>query len=235
MNILPSLILGAFVLWFVYGTASFLSSARISMKLVAMAESYSKEGANSRPMLVLGDSTAVGVGASAPQDSLAARAAAHIQASSVENYAKSGAVTSDLLQQIQQAKKEKYSLILVQIGGNDIIRFRSSKSAAAQLSEALNQLPDSDKVVVISAGNVGGAPLFPLFLRPLYTRLNVSYHEAFERAVEAKGFVYVNLYTAPSGNLIENHPEVYLAEDGLHPSTAGYALWFEAIRDELGK
>ena len=183
-----------------------------------------------RSVLILGDSTAVGVGAEKATDTVAGKVAAFMSATSVENYAVSGARVSDVLAQLHQAKHDQYELIVIQVGGNDIIAFTGAKKAAASLSEILANLPKSTQVIVISAGNVGGAPLFPFFMRPVYTHLNERYHTAFEEIVSESGHQYVNLRTAPGGMLIERNPETYLSSDQLHPSSAGYGLWFEAIK-----
>lgn len=217
-----------------YAGARFYLTLQISKALVNAAVPYERmTGGDAVPMLVLGDSTAVGVGASAPEDTVAGRAAAYLSATSVENYAVSGAVTADLPAQAAHAQLSHYRLILIQIGGNDIIRFHSVADSARTLSSVLESLPAADKVVVISAGDVGGATIFPLFLRPSYTHLNLAYHAAFAAAAANAGATYVNLYDDPGRVKINNDPGTYLAADGLHPSSAGYELWFEAVKPSL--
>lgn len=184
-------------------------------------------------MLVLGDSTAVGVGASTPKESVAGRAAIAIRAHSVENYAVSGAVVADLPAQIARAKRADYDLILIQIGANDIVRLHSPGKTADALGAILKTLPKATRVILISAGNVGGSTIVPPLLRPLYTHETLAYHDAFTAMAAAIGITYVNLYTAPGYELIAEHPDVYLAADGFHPSSAGYLLWYTAIQSAL--
>ena len=59
-------------------------------------------------MLVLGDSTAVGIGAMRPEESVAGRVSNFLNADRVENYAVSGAVTNDLNEQMKNAALPKY-------------------------------------------------------------------------------------------------------------------------------
>lgn len=229
------LVLGALVLVSVaYFAIRFYLTVQTSKRLIEEAEPYRKANEDSSAaVLVLGDSTAVGVGADTPEETVAGRVSAYLNATSVENYAVSGAVTKDLPDQIKQAEGERYRLILIQIGGNDIIRFKPANSAAEELRAAIAQLPAAEKVVIISAGDVGGATLFPFFVRPFHTTLNYRYHDAFAKVAEESGVTYVNFGAAPATEVINERPDIYLAADGLHPSSEGYRLWFETIQPSL--
>jgi len=225
---------GLFVALIAYWGIRFYLTVQVSKKLIEAAVLYEKASEdNSITMLVLGDSTSVGVGADTSLDTVAGQAATHINATSVENYAKSGAVTKDLSGQIANATEDRYGLILIQIGGNDIIRFKNARETAEELRAAIKALPLADTVVIISAGDVGGATLFPFFVRPFHTRLNNEYHEAFAKVAEEEGVTYVNFGNAPATKTISARPDIYLSADGLHPSTAGYTLWFETIKPSL--
>ncbi len=225
------LIAGALVLLFLaYAGIRFYLTVQVSKKLIEATVPYEKKSTDaSMAMLVLGDSTAVGIGADTPEESVAGRMAGYLDASRVENRAKSGAVTADLRDQISQAELARYRLILIQVGGNDIIRFRSAEEAAGELREAIALLPEADRVILISAGDVGGATLFPFFVRPFHTKLNGEYHDEFAKVGEETGITYVNFGIAPATKTISEKPEIYLAKDGLHPSSEGYRLWFETI------
>ncbi len=203
----------------------------VSDALSARAHVFSKDGdMNGISLLVLGDSTGVGVGADKPEDTVAARFAGEIAASYVENRAVNGATTKDLPAQIEHAKLPHYSYILIGIGGNDIIRFHRVGKAEDALVHALEKLPKAERVIIYSAGNVGAATFFPWFIRPFHTRLNLAYHKAFAAVAEKYGAHYVNLYEDPSRDPFVRQPTMHLSEDGLHPSSLGYGLWFEKIR-----
>jgi lysophospholipase L1-like esterase len=125
--------------------------------------------------------------------------------------------------------RSEYSYILVAIGGNDIIRFHDVHGATESLREALQALPKTEKLILHSAGNVGASTLFPWFVRPFHTSLTISYHQAFTQVVRENGGTYVNLYLDPKVDPFTSEPHIYLSKDGLHPSSAGYKLWFESI------
>lgn len=214
-----------------YGATTY-RKIRVSGGLVAAAKPYELvhgETTSTTTILVVGDSTGVGVGADQPEDSVAGRLAHFTHAASLENYSVSGAVVADLPAQIGRAKLKQYSIILVQIGGNDIIRFHDIAKTARQLDAALARLPNATRVLVMSAGNVGATSLFPWFLRPWYTSRTLQLHAAFTKVTAARQATYINLYRDPAVDPFSLQPEVYLSADGLHPSSKGYGLWFADV------
>ncbi len=217
-----------------YWSFRFFHFYTISKGLVRVAAPYENLSSDtSNTMLVLGDSTAVGVGASTSSESLPARIARAIGSTYVENHAVSGAVVVDLKGEIAQATLTHYDFVLVQIGANDIVRFHNAKATTHDLLTMLATAPQSSQVLVISAGDVGQATLFPEPVRPFYTHLNKEYHQEFGRALTAEGYTYVDLSKAPGAALFSSQPKIYLAADGFHPSSAGYGLWFDAIQPYL--
>ena len=95
----------------------------ISMQLIGKTTPFQLVTANAEfPVLVLGDSTAVGVGANQMSESLPALFAQHVRATQVENYASSGTTVRELSSQIAHAKRSHYQYILVQIGANDVTK-----------------------------------------------------------------------------------------------------------------
>lgn len=217
-----------------YWSIQFYLTVQVSKKIIDSTVPFAKVGQDTgNAILVLGDSTAVGIGATRPEDSVAGRVSEYLAADSVENYAVSGALTKELNAQRERAQLSQYRLILIQTGGNDIIRFTSAKRAGEDLRRVIRNLPKAEKTVIISAGDVGGATLFPWPVRPFHTRLNNQYHETFSRVAEEEGVTYVNFGNSPATKQINKEPKVYLAADGLHPSSEGYRLWFEEIQSSL--
>lgn len=235
MKIALLCLLALIVIVVTYWGIIFYLHVRASKVLVKEAVAYQNlSGDYTKTLLVLGDSTGVGVGAARPEDTVAALLAKGMQATYTENLAVSGAVVADVPRQIRNAKLAHYDTILLQIGGNDIIAFHNVNTVSAELSTILATLEKmGGRVILMSAGNVGGATLFPPPIRPFYTSLNLKYHAAFASAATANGATYVNLYLIPSEDVISKHPEIYLAADGLHPSSAGYALWYKKLTETI--
>jgi lysophospholipase L1-like esterase len=203
----------------------------VGIQLAAEAHSYEKAEGR-RSMLVLGDSTAVGVGAK-PAETVAARLGMLLQAS-VESHAKSGAVTTDLAKQLGASQRDTYDVILVQIGANDVIRFHSPGEVSVELERVLETAKKkSEHVIVLTAGKIGNAPVFPRLLAPLVTYRANQLRHLFKSSSKRHGAVYVDLFAAPDPFTAD--PVRYYAADGLHLTGEGYGFWYseveKAIRD----
>lgn len=217
-----------------YWGSNLFFKARASRLLMQDETPYKNETSDyTTTLLVLGDSTGCGIGANSPEDSVAGRLAHHMRATHTENYSVSGAEVKDLPRQIKEAKLPRYDRILVQIGGNDILWFHGAKKTARNLQAILGTLPDAGQVLLITAGNVGGATLFPPTFRYLHFWKTIQFRKEFKKAASVAGATYIDLYETPNVDPFIEEPERFLAPDGLHPSSDGYGLWFEKVKKAL--
>ncbi len=224
-------------LYMVYEVGRFAYNIHIARGLSEVAVRFEKLDENMKEsgveggihLLVLGDSTAVGVGSTA-SESVPAYLAEYLGATHVENYAVSGARTSDLARQRSMAKRSKYDMVLIQIGANDIIRFVDLDEAIKRIVATVSDLKKQSKeVYVLTAGDIGASALFPWFARPIYHARTMEYHKKVEGAIASVGGVYVNLYESPQKDVFVLDPDRYFAKDGLHPSALGYKEWFTKV------
>lgn len=215
----------------IYWTFAFFQKFQVSRVLIEETTPYQLLGGDyTRTLLVLGDSTGVGVGAMESQDSVAGRLAQAMGATYVENRAVSGAESADVEQQLKQASLGSYEAILIQVGANDIVHFHDAAKSADVLSGAVREaVSRSNTTVLMSAGNVGATTNFPIFMKPFYTRLTLQYHDAFGTMAAQAGAIYVNLYEPAQTDPFVADPDRYLAIDGFHPSSEGYGLWFDRL------
>ena len=217
-----------------YWGGNIFLKARAAKLLIEEARPYTlATNDTTKTLLVLGDSTGVGVGATTPAESVPGLLAAHLGATHVENYSVSGAGVEDLASQIEQAQLARYDVIFLMIGANNILAFDNPRWAARELGEMLASLPESGGTYLMAAGNVGGATIFPHPVRFFHTRTTLAYHKEFARAAHAWNATYINLYEKPSVDPFMKEPNRYLAADGLHPTSEGYALWFGKLKQEL--
>jgi lysophospholipase L1-like esterase len=114
-----------------------------------------------------------------------------------------------------------------------MVRFRDAEAAADVLADAVSKLPSADKVIVISAGDLGTARIFPPPLRHLYSSINRAYHRSFADVTNSQGVTYVDLSRGPGAERFAEDPAQYFADDNFHLSSEGYGLWFEAVQGHL--
>ena len=178
-------------------------------------------------LLIVGDSTGVGTGASSPEASLAGLLGRAYPRLRIDNRARDGATFADVLRQLQGA--QRYDLVLVQAGGNDVIRLRSDEDVRADIDRATELARErADRVVLMPAGNVGNAPFFFAPASWLMTDRARRLHGFVRESATRHGAVVVNLFKEQGDDPFAQTPGLN-AVDGLHPSDAGYRLW----RDEL--
>ncbi|MBI2411181.1 MAG: GDSL family lipase [Candidatus Kerfeldbacteria bacterium] len=205
----------------------------VGLSLVQQTVAYTQAGAeNGKTVLVVGDSTGVGVGAATPAESVAGLIGADFPDASIENRAVSGAKVHDLLDVFNQLSNERahFDVVVIQIGGNDIVRFTPLKSAEQDLAQVLEQAKHvADNVVVFSCGNVGTAPFFPFGTRWAWGVRTRAVRQIFLRQTAATQVQYIDLYREKKDDPFAQDPKRYYAADSFHPSSDGYAAWYTSI------
>jgi lysophospholipase L1-like esterase len=123
---------------------------------------------------------------------------------------------------------------LLQIGGNDVVRFTNTKKLRTDLRDVLAESKKrGDKVVVMSNGDVGNAPAFGPVLSFIYHIHTQTVRAIFIEETTRAGVLYVDLYEPKASDPFAEKPLLYHAADGFHPSSAGYGLWFSKLSGVL--
>ena len=120
--------------------------------------------------------------------------------------------------------------VLVQAGGNDVIRLTSATALRDDIAHVAAQASTRARLVILMpAGNVGNAPFsFPPWSWAMTSRAR-DLHAAIRAVAETTGAVYVNLYKDKADDQFVREPKRLHAADGLHPSDDGYALWTQEL------
>lgn len=190
--------------------------------------------APSASLLVVGDSTAVGTGASDPSRSVAGLLGEGLPKLRVVNRAADGARYADIVQQLQ-GDTTRYDAVLVLGGGNDVIRGTRADTLDAQVREVADLARHrAPFVVLMPPGNVGNAPFFWRPLAWWMDRRSQALHASVREAANATGATYVNLYKPREQDPFAQRPQELHAKDGLHPSDAGYRLWLQELEGASG-
>jgi lysophospholipase L1-like esterase len=187
-------------------------------------------------LLVVGDSTGVGTGASSPQASLAGLLAARFPGLLIENRARDGATFADVAAQLAAPGQGggPFDMVLVNAGGNDVIRLRDLDTVAQDIDRVAQLARQvAPFVVLMPAGNVGNAPFFWPPLSWWMTQRARRLHAAVARSAERHGAVYVRLFEERDSDPFAQQPALN-ASDGLHPSDAGYRVWLQQLLQQAG-
>lgn len=202
------------------------------MKLAKESRAYEQVFPQAeKKILIIGDSTGVGTGASDPADSIAGRIAGDFPLVEIVNRSADGAGAKDVLEQLWTLDDAGFDIVLVQMGGNDILRFTdldTLKNAVAEILHAAYQVaPD---VIFMSTGNIGSAPAFFPPINWVYTERTRKVRSIFLLLSREKGVAYVDLFREKEEDEFLRDPKRYFAADFLHPAGDGYALWYEELK-----
>lgn len=179
-------------------------------------------------LLVVGDSTAVGTGATAPAASVAGRLGQAHPNLWIDNRAQDGARLADVEAQLRGAD-ERFDIVLVQAGGNDIIRLSNLDTLRKTINDVARVAGEKAPLVLLMpAGNVGNSPFFFPPLRGWMTQRSRDLHAIVRETAASHGAVYVNLFKERADDPFVHNPALH-ASDGLHPSDAGYGVWLEEL------
>ncbi len=187
--------------------------------------------------VVLGDSTAAGVGAAA-DDGIAVLTARHLALTrrvTMRNLGVSGARMRDVLeQQMPEAEAFRPDLVLISAGANDVTHLTPIPSMRRRLRDAVGRLRAANpavRIVVTGAPDMGSPPRIPWGLRWVASLRTRMVNRMF--VAEARK---LNLVFAPiaerTGPLFRRDRTLFDA-DRFHPNSRGYATWVEVLNDAL--
>lgn len=187
------------------------------------------EGSRPIRLLVLGDSTAAGVGAdtqeSALPGSLARRFAERFgRGTEWTAIGENGATAHDLLERfIDDACAERYDVVFLSIGANDALGLRSRGAFSRDLRLLVTRLREASPDAVILVSLMPRFDRFSSLVNPL--RWNLALHAASlddggRRAIATRPGVFAIPKPPP-------YTATFWASDLFHPSASGYQEWID--------
>ncbi|WP_018351663.1 SGNH/GDSL hydrolase family protein [Longispora albida] len=184
-------------------------------------------------LVLLGDSTAAGVGVEQASDTVGGQLAELLAADGyrveLSNVAVAGARSGELATQVARALLgQRPDLAVILIGANDAIRPGRAETSAALLGTAVRRLRRAGVPVVAgTCPDLGAARAIAQPLRALVARRGRTLASAQNAAVREAGGVPVDL-AAETGVMFRTDPGT-LCWDDYHPSADGYRLWAHAL------
>lgn len=194
------------------------------------------DGPDPLRLLVLGDSTAAGVGADTQDDALAGHLATEIAARTGRGIrwrvvGENGATSRDLLERfLDEALAEPADLVFLSIGANDALGLRSAAAFRRDVADLVRTLSSAWPDAVVLMSSLPAFSRFELLPEPLRSSLyrhSRSLERAARRVIEGDERWHMSPPPPP-------YTEGFFASDLFHPSPIGYRDWAEFAVDDAG-
>lgn len=236
MQTVVTIIVVAVSLLVLYGVVHIIRSTRKAKILGRKALPVSKENskANKR-ILILGDSTAFGTGATNPNNSLAGRLSKDFPEASITNLSQNALNIDGLLKQITNISDKKFDTIMIHIGGIDTLTLTSFKKVRDRLIKIFDiaKKMATDNVILISMNNVGSAPAIKFPFSILYSNRSRKLRDHFTDICTECKIAHIPLFVEKKDDPLPQNPTKLYASDGIHPSDEGYGIWYEKIKSGI--
>jgi lysophospholipase L1-like esterase len=204
---------------------------------LALRASVGRAGAPPLRLVLLGDSSALGVGVDRLTDTIGGQLAQLLAQAGpagsrrvlLSSVGVSGSRSTDLATQVARALLgERPDVAVILVGANDATGLRRPGEAAAYLGAAVRRLRDAGvEVVVGTCPDLGAVRAIAPPLRQVVGWLGRRVAQAQVLAVREAGGVVVDL-AAETGPVFRADAGT-LCYDGFHPSADGYRVWAHAL------
>lgn len=206
----------------------------IGKQLVAETIPYEQHPQNpTQHILVIGDSSAVGVGASTSTLSVAGRIGTDFPTADITNRAVSGAKIHEIAEQLKDIE-QRYDLIVIHAGGNDIAQFtpldnvRKSLNTLLPIAEA-----KAPQVILLHGNDFGSSKLLPIGTRWAFSKRTKQMRDIFSAETANRPTQYIDILVNKDQDPFYMAPRKYYAADFFHPSEFGYEFWYKQIQPYL--
>lgn len=190
-------------------------------------------------LLIVGDSSAAGVGAPTQQDALAGRLAQALARRLARPvhwrvHACTGHTAADSLRALQQAELAPADLAVTALGVNDVTGQVGVHHWLAALDRLDAELRERAGVAYVLHCAVPPMQQFSLLPQPLRWWMGLEAARFNHRLRQhLAGQPARGLLALPDGLHRPGGAQGLMAEDGFHPGPAGYAVWAEALAQDL--
>jgi lysophospholipase L1-like esterase len=186
-------------------------------------------------LVLLGDSTALGVGVGRVADTVGGQLAALLADGTngrrveLSNVAVAGSLSSDLGTQVARALVGvRPDVAVILVGANDVLRLGGTRDAVEYLAAAVRRLRGAGVAVVVgTCPDLASARAFAVPLRQLIGWRGRRLAHAQAVAVRAADGVPVDL--AEQTGAVFRADAGTFCPDGYHPSADGYRVWAHAL------
>lgn len=183
-------------------------------------------------LLVIGDSSAAGVGVPTQDQALLGLVSQYLGQTARVEYrlvARTGARTGDALGWLNDLPERRYDIVILALGVNDVTKAVPLRRWLAHKTQLIDRFTDefgARRVIVSGLPPMHQFPLLPQPLRWVLGRQAQRFDRHLRHVVTSRPkcrAVYVDVALGPHN----------MSNDGFHPGPAVYATWAEAICDSL--
>lgn len=186
----------------------------------------------------MGDSTVEGVGASHHSKSYPSLVFEKIKSShpncQYHNFGKSGDRIRNVIEnQLPLVLALKPNLVTVSIGANDIrgrVKLSEFEKDLTYLVSTLQRETDA-KIIINNIPDFSALPTLPIYIRIASKILIHRFNKSIDKISKNFGLTLVDIFKL-SRQFCKQWKN-FISKDGYHPSDAGYALWAQAVIDNL--
>lgn len=187
--------------------------------------------------VVLGDSTAAGVGGTYDLGIAisTARELGRRRRVTLTNLAVSGARMRDVRErQLSAAEALRPDLVLLSVGANDVTHLTRIGSMRTDLQEIVRRLRVANpavEIVLTGSPDMGSPPRIPWLLRGVASCRTRQVNRMFLAEVARFDLVFAPI-AAATGPLFRRDPSLF-DDDRFHPNDRGYATWLPVLNEAL--
>lgn len=183
-------------------------------------------------LLILGDSSAAGVGASTQDDALSGQVVQRLSSNYAvtwQLHAVTGATTKDRIALLETLPQQEFDIVITALGVNDVTRVtpaRIWRKRQARMLDLLTQKFGAKHIFLTGLPPMG---LFPLLPQPLAWVLGAQANRFDHILADLSAHIPAAHHVRVDYPL---DPELS-ASDGYHPTPRAYALWADHMVDEI--
>ena len=189
--------------------------------------------------VVMGDSTAAGVGAPKESGIAAGTTAALARRGPVTmtNLGISGARMKDVVaQQLAAAEALKPDVVLLAASANDVTHLTPVHSVRRDLETIVRRLQNANpnvKIVLTGSPDMGSPPRVPRLLRGLAAWQSRRINRMMDDVAAAHGLTRARIAEV-TGPMFRKDPSLF-DSDRFHPNARGYATWIAVLNEAIAR
>ena len=231
MEVFASVLVGIVLCFIAYEGLSIAWYSYLAVVAGKKVTPFSRILTNPRKhVLVIGDSTSYGTGASSSEHSLVGLLGQEFPDIAITNKSKNALNLKELADRMQDIHGT-YDVIQIHIGGIDTLSFTSDRSMLSSWERIYTRIQELKipTTILVTVNNVGLGPFMKTCSSVLYRLRSRHMNRFFTKLAETYQIEHVSLYDLPGNDPLAKNPDVLFSKDKIHPSDAGYKLWYERI------